>query len=363
MDETIRFTRGVPPVESFPGEQLLECMGEVIARYGDEVQQYRPSNGFGPLREWIAREIICSPGQILLGQGSLQLLDIAARQMINPGDLAYVESPTYDRTITVLRHAGADVRGFRLEADGPDPDAIESAIKADKAPKFMYLIPDFQNPSGKVMSLEKRRAIVELADRYDFYIFEDSPYRILRYRGEDVASMYSLNPERVCLMSSYSKTICPGLRVGYMVLPDSLYPSVARMAEDTYINSSYINQAIVYEYLRKGMFEAHLEQIRNLYVHKLDAMLLELDRQFSGLGRWSKPEGGFFIGLELDQPFDMDVLIDRAVSAGLIISDSRGFFPDRDCAGFIRLPFCGLNGREIEVGLGILAKVVQTLNG
>ena len=361
MDQTvIKLPRGVPPAESFPNARLAECTGTVLEQYGSIIQQYGPALGFKPLRQLIAAEVNALPEQVLLGQGSLQLIDLAARLLIQPGDLVYVESPTYDRTLTTLRRAGGAPVGFALGADGPDPDEMARRLHNGERPRFAYFIPDFQNPSGTVMSAEKRRAIVALAEKYGFWIFEDAPYRTLRYRGQALPSLHDLLPERVCLMSSYSKTICPGVRVGYMVLPQPLAKPMAKMAEDTYINASFLTQAVVFDYIRRGWLESHLVELKQLYRQRLDAMLERLEQRFTGRATCTSPEGGFFIGMKLNNLRSLPELLSAAAKAGLELTDGRGFFT----AGgdnFIRLPFCGLTPGEIRQGIDRLDGVVSAL--
>ncbi len=359
----IKFTRGVPPPESFPNLALVECTAAAIAEFGPVIQQYNPSRGFLPLRQHLAIEHHTQPERVLLGQGSLQLLDLAARLLLKPGDEVYVEAPTYDRTITSLRRAGARVTGFPLDHDGPDPDQIERQLKAGPPPKLAYFISDFQNPSGTVMSEEKRRAITALAKQYNFWIFEDTPYRKLRYTGADLPALHDLLPEQVWRMSSFSKTIAPGLRVGYMLVPEPFTDPMAKMAEDTYINASYINQAIVYDYIRRGWFTTHLAELKNLYRQRLEAALEALATYFEGKATWTHPEGGFFIGLWLNldgNRLSSANLLQAARTFGLELTDGRGFYPDGSGEDFIRLPFCGLTPAEIREGVERLNRVVSS---
>ncbi len=171
--------------------------------------------------------------RIVLGQGSLQLVDILSRLLLTQGDIVYTEDPTYDRTATVLRRAGARVVGFPLTKEGPDINQMEARLKSGERPKLFYTIPDFQNPSGMVISLDSRKELLVLAEEYDFWIVEDSPYRSLRYYGSEIPSLFEQNPSRVIRMSSFSKLISPGLRVGYAVLPAALAARVLKYAEDT----------------------------------------------------------------------------------------------------------------------------------
>ncbi|MFP4346526.1 MAG: PLP-dependent aminotransferase family protein [Anaerolineales bacterium] len=358
-ERLIKLTRGVPPVESFPTARIQECACTVLDEYGDVVLQYGKSHGFPPLRKAIAEDAEVDEARVIVGQGSLQLLDLVARMLVQPGEVVYVEAPTYDRTLTTLRRAGAEVVGIPLEDDGPDLEVLEARLAGGERPLFFYLIPDFQNPSGTVLSAAKRKRIVALAREHDFWLVEDVPYRRLRYRGESEPSLFELAPERVMQMSSFSKLISPGLRVGYIITPELLTDSLAKMAEDTYINASYFNQAIVYDFRRRGWLEPQIEGLRGLYEPRLDAMLGALEQNFSGMGSWRRPDGGFFVGLTLDGEVDTDLLLARACERRLLLTDGRGFFPGNDGNGFVRLPFCALTEAEITEGVTRLAEVVR----
>ncbi len=357
----IKLTRGVPPTSSFPSAKLSECATAVLVKYGDVVLQYGPSRGFPALRAQIAQEAGVDDDQIIIGQGSLQLQDFCARLLCSSGALAYVEEPSYDRTITILRRAGAQVVGFPLAKDGPDVNEIEARLKGGERPSIFYLIPDFQNPSGAVLSLEKRQRIVDLAQEYDFWIIEDVPYRKLRYRGEDIPSLLRLAPERVLQMSSYSKLISPGLRVGYVTAPGVLAGKLAKMAEDTYITPSYLTQAMIFEFIRRGWLEPQIAQLRGLYEPRLYAMLAALDTHMADLATWRKPDGGFFVGMTLNAAPPIEKLLSQAREANLVLTDGRGFFAGGGGDNFVRLPFCALTPDEIELGIARLAQVVRNL--
>lgn len=362
MDESvIKLTRGVPPAESFPTDQLSECAVAVLAERGDVVLQYGSSRGFPALRTLIAEQAGVEEDRIIVGQGSLQLLDLCARMLVEPGDLVYIEEPSYDRTLTVLRRAGGRVVGFPLESAGPDMDAVEARLRGGEKPVLFYLIPDFQNPSGIVLSRSKRRRLAELARDYEFWLVEDIPYRKLRYRGQDLPTLFELAPERVIQMSSYSKLISPGLRVGYTIAPEPLAERLVKMAEDTYINASYLNQAMVAEFIQRGRLEPHVARLRALYEPRLDAMLGALDGCMAGLATWCRPDGGFFVGMTLHSDVRAEDLLNRAQEANLLLTDGRGFFANQGGDNFVRLPFCALTPREIEEGITRLAEVVQRI--
>lgn len=354
----IPFTRGVPPVESFPKAKLAECATTVLTEHGDEVLQYGPARGFRPLRAHIAAETGAHEDHVVLGQGSLQLLDLLARMLVRPGDVAYTEEPSYDRAITILRRAGARVVGIPLQDDGPDVEVLEERLRSGDRPLLFYLIPDFQNPSGSVMAAAKRQRVAQLARQYRFWVVEDLPYRRLRYRGVDLPTLRNFAPERVVQVSSYSKLISPGLRVGYAIAPPDLTEPLVKMAEDTYINASYLNQAIVYEFIHRGWIDSHLEYLKALYRPRLEAMLDALEEYFGNRATWHRPDGGFFVGLYLNSTVRAEDLLRRAQETGLRLTDGRGFFVNGGGDNFVRLPFCALTPEEIQEGIRRLATLV-----
>jgi 2-aminoadipate transaminase len=358
---SIKLTRGVPPTEAFPTAQLSECATTVLAEHGDVVLQYGPSRGFPALRALIAREAGVDDDQVIVGQGSLQLLDLCTRVLVDPGDVVYIEDPSYDRTLTTLRRAGAQVVGFPLADDGPDVDAVEARLRGGEMPKLFCLIPDFQNPSGTVLSRPKRERLADLAREYNLRIVEDVPYRRLRYRGEDLPTLFSLAPDQVIQMSSYSKLISPGLRVGYVIMPESLAGRLAKVAEDTYINASYLNQAMVAEFIQRGWLGPQIAMLKALYEPRLDAMLGALDTHMADLAAWRRPDGGYYVGMTLHADVRAEDLLARAREANLVLTDGRGFFVNRDGDRFVRLPFCALTPEEIQAGIARLAEVVRAL--
>lgn len=357
----IKLTRGVPPEESFPVTQLSECATTVLEEHGSQVLQYGSSRGYPVLRDHIAQEKEVDGTQVVIGQGSLQLLDLCARMLIEPGNLIYVEEPTYDRTLTIFRRVEAQVVGFPLQDGGIDVDAVETRLESGERPSLFYLIPDFQNPSGTVLSEQKRKRVADLARQHDFWLIEDVPYRRLRYRGEDLPTLLELAPDRVLQMSSYSKLISPGLRVGYIVTPEPLVDRLVKMAEDTYINASYLNQAIAAEFIQRGWLEPQIESLKALYEPRLDATLGALEDQMADLATWRRPDGGFFVGVVLKEDVRTDDLLDRAREEHLILTDGRGFFATRSGDGFVRVPFCALTPEELRGGVARLAKAVRAL--
>jgi DNA-binding transcriptional MocR family regulator len=356
-EQTINFTRGVPADESYPVAQLAECMESVLGGSGaTTVMQYGPSRGYAPLRELLASRYGVGADQVLLGNGSLQLVDFLGLTL-QPGDLVLVEAPTYDRTLTLLRRHGARIEGIPLQADGPDIDALE-AVLARETPKLFYVIPDFQNPSGATAALAKRQRIAELARQHGFWIVEDAPYRPLRYRGEQLPSLYDLAPERTLHMSSFTKQISPGVRVGYMIGDGAKLGQLAKVAEDTYITPNLLGEASVYEFCRRDWLEPQLERLRALYRPRLEAICAAL-REHLPAAQWIEPDGGFFLSITLPEGTTCADVRARAADVRLNLSDGGGFFPNpADGDRFLRLPFCALTPEQIGEGVRRLATVV-----
>jgi 2-aminoadipate transaminase len=355
----INFTRGVPANESFPIDEVIAAADTALKTAGVAMLQYGPSLGFQPLREWLAEWQRVKVDCVMTGNGSLQLIEFLCLQMLEPGDVVFVEAPTYDRTLTILRRHGAKVVGIPLEADGPSIDAIERSL-ATQVPKFFYIIPDFQNPAGTTCSGTKRRHIVDLAARYGFLLVEDAPYRLLRYRGEDEPTLYSLAPEQTLHMSSFTKLIAPGVRMGFMFGDPRLIAKLAKVAEDTYISPGYVAQGITYEWCRRGLLVPQLERLKRLYAPRLDACLAGLET-FMPDTLTTRPDGGFFISLTLPDGVLTSTLRTQAAARGLNLSDGLGFFPNGGGERFLRLPFCALSPAEINDGIQRLAESVQAV--
>lgn len=357
MTDTIAFTRGVPPPESFPVEKLVQCASAILQREAHVILQYAPAAGYEPLRAWLADHHHCASNQVLIGQGSLQLLDILVRVTLSSQDFVFVEQPSYDRALTIFRRGTVRLRGVPLIKGVLDMDYLEARLISGEIPRYFYLIPDFQNPSGSVLSLDQRERLIHLSGAYNFLIIEDGPYRQLRYCGESLPTLYELAPQQVLHMSSFSKLISPGLRVGYMILSHDLAQIVKKYAEDTYINSSYLNQAIAFEFIQRGWLQQNILELQELYHPRLDAALDALKNNFRDLADWVEPQGGFFVGLELKSGWGLpsDEIIQQA---GLQFSDSRAFFVNGG-GNFIRLPFCALTPAQIKLGLQRLQKITE----
>lgn len=355
--DIIEFTRGVPAVEAFPTEQIIECAVQALRDHGETVLQYHPVRGFLPLRECLAEEAGVPVEQIFIGNGSMQVLDCLTRTLFGPGDTLLVERPTYDRTITTFHRVGLAVKGVGLEEDGPDLDELETLIQK-VSPKAFYTIPDFQNPSGITTSAVKRRAILDLAQRYGFHVIADVPYRALRYMGEDVTGYRELDGRNVIELSSFSKLLSPGIRVGWMTADPEIVDRVAQYAVDTYISPSMLSHGVVYEFLRWGWMPGNVERLKALYGPRLRTIVAALDKRLPDVSH-SHPEGGFFLAVTLPEGVSAKRARELAPEEGLELSNGEGFFVDGDGSRFLRLPFCALAEAEIEEAVARLARVVE----
>jgi DNA-binding transcriptional MocR family regulator len=266
------------------------------------------------------------------------------------------ESPSYDRAITLFRRHRMRVAGVRLEGDGPDVDALARLVERER-PALFYLIPDFQNPAGATCSLAKRRRIAELAERHGFLLLEDAPYRLLRYRGSDEPTLRSLAPARTLHMSSFTKLLAPGVRMGFVVGDAKLVARIAKTAEDTYISPGYLSEAITHEWCRRGLLEPQLERLKALYAPRLSACLTAVDEHLPGVPS-TRPDGGFFLSLTLPEGVKTRAVRERARHYELNLADGEAFFPEGGGERFLRLPYCALTPPEIDEGVRRLAKTI-----
>ena len=343
--DTISFARGVPAPECIPVEELADCARAAIERDGTTVLSYGPVGGYGPLREWIAERHGVDSARVLVTNGSLQGIAFLADRFA--GASVLVERPTYDRPLKLLAARGVDVTAVAMDDEGLDLDALAHALEDGPKPAFLYTIPTFQNPSGRTLSTERRERLVELARTRDLLVLEDDPYGLVRFDGEAPPTLFDLNGgERVVYSSSFSKTIAPGLRVGYFVLPAALDAELEAIAVSTYITPVLLGQATVFEFLRRGNFEPNLERVRALLGARRDAMLDALDSELPSAS-WSRPQGGYFVWLEL--PGDVPDV------PGLALVPGTDFGGGRNSA---RLAFSYVSPDEIREGVRRLAAAV-----
>ncbi len=354
--DVVSFARGIPAPECLPVEELADCAKAAIERDGKAVLSYGPGGGYGPLREWIAARHGVEPGRIVVTSGSLQGFVFLAEQLVQPGARVLVEAPTYDRPLKILRRLGAEIVGLPMDDDGLQPEALEEALASGPKPAFLYTIATFQNPSGRTLSEERRRRVVELAREHELFVLEDDPYGLVRYEGEPVPTLFELEGGvDVAYASSFSKTIAPGVRVGYFVLPAPLAAKIEALAVSTYISPPFMTQATVHEFLRRGNFKPNLERVNGLLGVRRDAMLEALERHLPEGSAWSRPEGGYFVWVDLPQDAPT---VAQAETAGVTFVAGQDFFADGSGARSMRLAFSFVSPDEIAEGVARLAPLL-----
>lgn len=348
----ISFARGVPAPECLPVEELADCARAAVERDGPNVLNYGPVGGYEPLREWIAERHGVAPGRVLVTNGSLQGLNLLLERFAPRGRIL-VEAPTYDRPLKIAARLGADVRAIPQDGEGLDVEALERELDRSRDPAFLYVLPTFQNPSGRTLSLERRRRLVELVHEHDLTVLEDDPYGLVRFEGEAPPSLLELEGgRRVLYSSSFSKTVSPGVRVGYFVLPPEIAADVESVATNVYLTPSLLPQATVYEFLRRGNLEANVARVAELLRARRDAMLGTLSREAPDGVRWSRPEGGYFLWLEAPESVDMAALQPRAEQAGVAFVKGADFFPNgADGRSAARLAYSFVSPDEIVEGI------------
>lgn len=362
MNEKIVFTRGVPPPEAFPTEELGECFSAAVKENANVVLQYGQQQGYPPLREYLANEYDVSETEVMVGNGSLQLQDLLSAHLITPSAAVFTEQPSYDRAISTFRRRGARTIGIPLEEDGISVEKLEEALQ-NEVPAFLYLVPDFQNPAGATLSLEKRRRVLELAEEYGFWVIEDIPYRKLRYESEDLPLLREINADRVITISSFSKLLSPGIRVGFAIGPENMISALTRLGEYTYLSPVLPTQAAVAEYLNRGWLEPNIQSLKDLYSPRLNTMSEAVRRELPDAQAFI-PDGGFFVSIMLSEDANTENLVGRAKDEDLVLTPGSAFFADpvgdEPVAGdrFVRLPFCAVTPEQIDEGVKRLASLV-----
>jgi DNA-binding transcriptional MocR family regulator len=331
-DPPISFARGAPAPSLIPTDELAECAYAVAKRDGARVFSYGPGSGYAPLREWVAERHGVELERVVLTVGGLLGFVLYAGELLErrPGRVL-VEAPSYDRPLRILARERAEVVCLAMDDEGLDPDALAAELdRTSEPPSFLYTIPTFQNPSGRTLSADRRRAIAEIAEAHRLPVLEDDPYGLVRFEGESPPSLHELaGGELVTYTSSFSKTVAPGVRTGYFVLPAAEAAAFEERAVSTYIAPPFLAQAIVSEFIARGRFEPNLERVRSELRARRDAMLVGLERHFPAGTTWSRPEGGYFVWLELgpDAPVDTSELAVRAAAEGVGIVRGADFFP------------------------------------
>jgi DNA-binding transcriptional MocR family regulator len=341
----------VPAPELLPVEELADCAKAAIERGGATALLYGHTLGYQPLREWIGERHQVDPARVVVTNGSLQGFHFVLSAFAGAGRVI-VERPTYDRPRKIL----SDFDEVSVDDDGLDLEELERLLEGADRPAFLYTIPTFQNPAGVTLSRERRLRLAEIAGARSLRILEDDPYGLVRFEGEPLPTLFELEGGRnVIYSSSFSKTIAPGLRVGYLLVPEAMAVALEDVVASTYISPALVTQATVLEFLNRGLLEPNLERTRGLLGARRDAMFEALERELAGRARWSRPEGGYFLWLNLPEGTDATELLGRAAAAGVTFVPGSDFGGERNSA---RLAFSFASPAEIDEGVSRLAGLV-----
>ncbi|MBV9002075.1 MAG: PLP-dependent aminotransferase family protein [Solirubrobacterales bacterium] len=361
MAKSISFARGAPSLDIVDVKGLRAAADRAFETDPGGVTAYGTAIGYSPLREWIAERHQVAPEQVIVTNGSMQADAFLFDAMVESGDSVIVERPTYDRTLLSLRNRGADVRMVELEPDGIDVAAVERVLAAGAKPKLAHIIPNFQNPAGYTLSAPKREHLLELARRHEFTVFEDDPYVSLRFEGAPLPTMLSMDGDIVVYASSFSKTVCPGIRVGYLVGPAELIARVVKIATQTYISPNMVSQAIVYQFCLSGALERSIEVVRAALRERAETLCQALERELPE-ARFVRPTGGYFLWVDLPRGTDVGARFEAAAERGVLFVKGSDFVLD-GAESSLRLAYSGVTPEEIEEGVKRLADAYRALAG
>ncbi len=358
---TISFARGAPSLDIIDVDGLRAAADRAFESDPGGTTAYGTSVGYPRLRAWIADRHGVAPERVVVTNGSMQADAFLFEHLVRPGDEVIVERPTYDRTLLALRQSGARLHAVELQPDGIDVDALARLLGggAGVRPKLAHIIPNFQNPAGYTLSLAKRHALLALAAKHGFIVFEDDPYVALRFRGEPLPTMLSIDPDRVVYASSFSKTVCPGIRVGYLVGPPDLIDGVAQLATSTYISPNMVSQSIVYEFCASGAIDRSIETVRTALAERGDALADALRRELAE-AELVAPEGGYFMWVTLPPGTDVHALHQAAAERGVTFVKGTDFLLEGG-ENTLRLAYAGVTPAQIDEGVARLAAAFRSL--
>lgn len=360
------FAGGYPSADTFPLEEIRHTMSEVIDRYGGQAFQYGATQGVLQLREAVSQRYSVPVERVQITSSSQQGIDVCTRVLVNPGDVILTSSPSYLGALQSFRSYRADIRGIAHRDDidefRREYEAEIVRVKAEgKRIKFLYMIPDFQNPSGESLTLEERRMLVGLARTYGFLIVEDSPYRELRYEGEDIPAMYSIDPDVVIHLGSFSKIFAPGFRLGWVIAHPDILDKIYVCKQSLDLCPPVFDQYVAAEFLRSGRLDANLARSIELYKGKRDLLLSLLEKHMPEGVRWTHPEGGLFLFLTMPEGFDAVKFYDKALDAGVAYVAGEFFHPDGSGKNTMRMNFSFMTRQRIEEGVRLLAELLRTV--
>ena len=358
----ISFAGGLPSAKTFPIAAFAQACETVLRTDGEGALQYAASEGYGPLRAWVAASLPwpVDPDQVLITTGSQQALDLIAKILIDKGSRVLVETPTYLGALQAFTPMEPEFVSVDSDADGIDiPDLYAQAANGE-APRFLYVLPNFQNPTGNSMNEAKRAALSKAASELDLPIVEDNPYGDLWFDAPPPLPLTARNPDGCIYMGSFSKTLAPGLRLGFLVAPKALYPKLLQAKQAADLHSPSFNQRMVFEVLKDGFLDQHVPTIRALYKSQRDVMLAALSAHMAGTGvQWNKPAGGMFLWLKLPDGMNAGDLLPLAVDLNVAYVPGASFYSGVADHSTLRLSFVTASAEQIDTGIAALAQVFR----
>jgi 2-aminoadipate transaminase len=363
----ISFAGGLPSPKTFPISEVNAAVTTILTREGESALQYAASEGYTPLREAVAKSLpwTVDPDQILITTGSQQALDLIAKILIDKDSPIWVESPTYLGAIQAFNPMEPSVISVACDDDGLDVEALEAQLKAtpaDQKPRFLYLLPNFQNPTGRTMPEARRVQLISLAKAHALCLVEDNPYGELWFEKEPPLPLTARYPEGSIYCGSFSKILAPGLRLGFMVMPKQLYPKMLQAKQAADLHTPSLNQRILYELLASDFIPKHTPSIRALYKEKLETMQAALQREMPASVTWNKPIGGMFLWVNLPAHIKSQELLLKAVDQGIAFVPGAAFYANETEAEHnkLRLSFVTASLEQINTGIAILAQVIKS---
>ncbi len=366
--EVISLAGGLPAPELFPVDRIRRAFESVLARDGQVALQYAPSEGYEPLRELVAARLTslgvpAATGNVLVINGSQQGLDLVAKLFLDPGDAVLCENPTYLGAIQAFDSYEARYVIAPMDDDGMQTGGLD-ALFADRAVKLIYALPNFQNPSGRTLSAERRHALVEAARRHGVPIVEDDAYGELRFEGEHLPSLRSLWPEGVIYLGTFSKILAPGFRLAWAVIPDALYDRFVLAKQPADLHTAMVTQMAAHEVASDtAAMTAHIDRLRDVYRSRRDTMLRALGEWFPPGCAWTHPQGGLFIWSDLPTSIDTRELLAEAIKSHVAFVPGQAFHADGSGSNTMRLNFSNVTPDRIEEGVMRLGKAIATRLG
>ena len=357
----ISFARGAPSLDIIDVAGLKDAAARAFENDPGGATAYGTAVGYVPLRRWIAERVGVEESQVMVTNGSMQADAFLFDELVAAGDGVVVERPSYDRTLLGLRQRGASITAVPIEPDGIDVEALAAALDGGLRPKLAHIIPNFHNPAGYTLSAAKRERLLALARAHEFTIFEDDPYIALRFRGAALPTMFSIDAGagNVVYASSFSKTVCPGIRVGYLVGPSELIARIVVRATNTYISPSMVDAAIVHEFCRSGALERSIETVRTALEERVDALSAALTAEIPDAS-FVVPDGGYFLWLTLPDGIEPSAVLAAAAERGLALVSGDDFVIDGG-SGAVRVAYSGVTPEQIREGVTRLAAALDAV--